>query len=279
VPVTKHTPSTTTTAPTTTTSPVKPVSGPETVLSPIGLHVRAGPSTAAAILGTAAQGTVFHLLGRTAKHGGWLKVLGATVTGWISANRAFSAPGRFSAYRSTPFDVLYPAGWTAGGTPSAGVTFAAPGGAERVVLRTAPSRAALGISVAGAVVSSARQVVACGYTAYLYRYASSAAGQHLATLVLDLAPGHFLGLKAVLSSPAQIATVMDFVHSVSFPYPQCVGGLPPAQHPHTPTSAPHTPTSAPHTHSSTARAPAPTAPSPAHTSSTVHTTTAHPPAA
>ena len=214
----------TTTVRTTKTVPVKAVSRRETVLTPIGLHVRAAPSTSAPILGTAAQGTVFSLLGRTAKNGGWLKVRGATVTGWISADPAFSAPGRFSGYKSAAFDLLYPAGWTATGKPSTGVSFAPPGRSERVVVRTAPSRAKLDFSVSSAVVSSARPVVACGYTAYLYSYASSSAGHHVAVLALKLALGHYLGLKATFSAPAQMATVMEFIHSVSFPYPQCVGG-------------------------------------------------------
>lgn len=252
----------TTTVRTTKTVPVKAVSGLETVLTPIGLHVRAAPSTSAAILGTAAQGTVFHLLGRTAKNGGWLKVQGATVTGWISADRAFSAPGRFRGYKSTAFDVLYPAGWTATGKPSTGVTFASPGPLQRVVLRTAPSLAKLNLSISGAVVSSARQVVACGYTSYLYSYASSSAGHHVAVLALGLAPGHYLGLKATLSSPAQIATVMEFVNSVSFPYPRCVGGLR-----HAPKSHHHTTVAHPHT--TVAHPPAPTtAPKPVPTSTT-----------
>ncbi len=234
------------------------------MLTPIGLHVRAGPSTSAAVLGTAAQGTVFKLLGRTPKGGGWLKVKGATVTGWISADRAFSAPGRFSGYRSAQFDVLYPAGWTATGKPSTGVTFAPPSGVERVVFRTAPSLPRLGLSISGAVISSAHQVVACGYTSYLYLYAGSAGGHRVAALALGLAAGHYLGLKATLASPAQLATVMEFVDSVSFPYPQCVGGLP-----HAHTSTPHT--STPHTstpHTSTTHT------STTHTSTT-HTSTTH----
>jgi hypothetical protein len=156
-------------------------------------------------------------------------VRGATVTGWISANPALSQPGRFISYSSGPFNVLYPAGWVAIGTPAAGVTFrpaAAVAGGERVVMRAAPSLAKLGISVPGGVVSSAQQVVACGFTSYLYSYATSTPGEHVYTLALRLAPGHYVGLKATLTSPAQLRSVMDFVNSAVFPFPQCVGGLP-----------------------------------------------------
>ncbi|MCL6091967.1 MAG: hypothetical protein M1435_03340, partial [Actinobacteria bacterium] len=69
-------------------------------------------------------------------------------------------------------------------------------------------------------------------------YASSSAGRHIATLAVKLAAGHYLGLRAVLSSPAQLATVMEFVNSVSFPYPQCVGGLAHVRGPHPQASVP-----------------------------------------
>jgi hypothetical protein len=63
------------------------------------------------VIGSAVQGTVFQVLGHTTQGGGWYKVQGATLTGWISANSAFSRPGRFASYESTSFSVLYPAGW------------------------------------------------------------------------------------------------------------------------------------------------------------------------
>src|ERR1700678_2324294 len=78
---------TTVVRPTTTTSvPGVQTSGPRTVLSPIGLNVRAGPSKATKVLGTAAEGVVLDVLGHTSQGGGWFKVKGATVTGWISAS-------------------------------------------------------------------------------------------------------------------------------------------------------------------------------------------------
>lgn len=237
MPTTKAT--TTTTIPVATTAPVAPVSGPQTVLSPIGLHVRAGPSKSAPVLGTAAQGTVLHLLGRTKAHGGWLKVRGATVTGWMSADPSLSAPGRFNAYSSGSFDVLYPTGWSATGAPGKGVVFKASAGASRVVMRAASTLAKLHISVPGGVVSSSRQVVACGFTSFLYGYASSTPGRYVYTVAFHLAPAHFVGLKAALGPPDGPSTVMDFLNSASFPFPQCVGGLP--AHPAHASHRPHTP--------------------------------------
>lgn len=150
---------------------------------------------------------------------------GATVTGWISANPAYSAPGRFASYTSNSFSVLYPVGWTSAGSPPSGVTFRAPSTAEKVVITTASSLAKLPSVSQGAGVSqsSSRQVVACGVTAYLFSYTTSVPHHYLAAIALSLAAHHALGIKATLTSPAELKTVLDFVNSVSFPFPECVG--------------------------------------------------------
>jgi hypothetical protein len=198
------------------------------VLSPIGLNVRARPSKSAPVLGSAAEGTVLHLLGRTAKNGGWYKVRGETVTGWITSDPTYSARGRFGAYGSAAFSVLYPAGWTNTGVPHTGVTFRPPSGTEKVVIASGPRRADLPTVKEGGGVSesSSKQVVACGVTAYLVSYTTAIPGHYLANLVLPVATHHFLGVDASLTSPAQLATVLVFVNSMSFPFPECVGRPP-----------------------------------------------------
>jgi hypothetical protein len=214
---------------TTTTVPVKVVTGSETVLSPIGLNVRAEPSRSAPVLGTAAQGTVLTLLGRTNLHGGWLKVRGATVTGWISSDPAYSAPGQFAVYNAVPFSVLYPAGWTTSGVPHTGVRFQAPTPGERVVITTAASVGKLPAVVQGNGVAEtgSRPVTGCGVSAYLFSYSTASPDRYFASVALTVAAHHALGIKASLTSLSQLRTVLDFVNSISFPYPVCVGGPPP----------------------------------------------------
>ena len=221
----------TTTAPkptTTTTRPVPEVSGPQTILSPIGLNVRAGPSKSAKVIATAAQGTVFQLLAHTNRSGGWFKVRGSTLTGWISADTGYSAPGRFGTYNGSAFGVLFPAGWTSSGTPKTGVVFRPPSSPERVVITTASSVARLPTVSQGAGVSesNSRQMVACGVTAYLRSYTTPSPDKFYAQLALPLGPGEALGLKATMTSLSQMRTVLDFVNSLSFPLPVCVGGPP-----------------------------------------------------
>ena len=222
-------PTTTVPKPTTTTTrPVAAVSGPQTILSPIGLNVRAGPSKSAKVIATAAQGTVFQLLAHTNRSGGWYKVRGSTVTGWMSADTGYSAPGRFGTYSGGAFSVLFPVGWTSSGTPKTGVVFRPPSSPERVVITTAASVAKLPTVSQGAGISesNSRQMVACGVTANLHTYTTSRPDKYYAQLALPLGPGNALGLQATLTSMSQMRTVLDFVNSLSFPLAVCVGGPP-----------------------------------------------------
>jgi len=223
--------STSTSTPTTsTTQPVATVTGPVTVLSPIGLNVRAKPSHSAAIIGSAAEGTVLQLLAHTGQSGGWYEVEGATVTGWISANPAYSARGRFGDYQSGPFSVLYPAGWMAAGSPPTGVTFRPVAGVEKVVIAAAAKVADLPTVKQGGGVSetSSKPVVACGVTSYLDSYTTAVPHQYLVDLLLPVAAHHYIGLDARLTSVSQLSTVLVFVNSLSFPFPECVGPSPTA---------------------------------------------------
>jgi Bacterial SH3 domain len=212
--------------------------GPQTVLSPIGLNVRAGPSKSAKVIGSAAQGTVLQLLAHTNRAGGWYKVRGATLTGWISADTGYSAPGRFGYYTSDAFSVLFPAGWTYKGTPKSGVVFRHASPPENVVITAASSVANLPSVSQGAGTSQekSQQVVACGVTSNLYTYSTSSPDKYYAELALPTGAAHALGLKATLTSLSEMRSVLDFVNSISFPEPICVGGPPPAHPKATPTA-------------------------------------------
>ncbi len=199
-----------------------------TVLSPIGLHVRTGPSRSAKVIGSAGQGAVLQLLAYTSQHGGWYKVLGTTLTGWISADPAYSTRGQFSSFSSPAFGVLYPQGWTQAGRPRTGVTFRSPSPTEKVIIQTAPSLAKLPAAAQGAGVSqsSSRIFVACGVTGYFVTYTTSTPHRYLAGIALLLDAHHALGLRATYTSPSQLRTVLDFVNSLSFPFAVCIGGAP-----------------------------------------------------
>ncbi len=219
---------TTTRPPTTTSTTVAVTSahGPVTVLSPIGLHVRSGPSRSAKVIGSASQGDVLQLLAYSSRDGGWYKVLGTTLTGWISADPAYSTRGQFSSFSSPAFSVLYPPGWAQAGRPSTGVTFRSPSPTEKVIITTAPSLAKLPVAAKGPGVSqsSSRIFVACGVTGYFVTYTTSVPHHYLAGIALLLDAHHALGLRATYTSPSQLRTILDFVNSLSFPFAVCIGG-------------------------------------------------------
>ena len=169
---------------------------------------------------------MFQLLAHTNQAGGWYKVQGSTVTGWISADTGFTAPGRFGSYTSDAFSVLFPAGWTSAGMPRSGVVFRAPSSPEKVVITTAPSVAKLPAVSQGAGVSqiSSQQLVACGVTSYFVQLHHAEPRQVLRGDRPSSGRGHALGLKATLTSMSEMRTVRDFVNSISFPVAACVGG-------------------------------------------------------
>lgn len=230
-------PSTTTTATTataaatttSTTIPVTQAGGSRTVLSPIGINVRAKPSRGAKVLGTAAQGAVLTVLGHTTAGGGWFKVRGTTVTGWMSDNSALSAAGHFNSYNSGKFGLLYPASWAVHATKSS-TSFRSPVPAGvLVVVSTASSLAKLPQlhpGVGGAAETGSRHVVACGVTSYLDSFTMGK--QQVEQILLPLDATHALGLQAYLTRSSQLQIFLDITNSVWFPFPQCVG-VPPAK--------------------------------------------------
>jgi len=250
-----------TTAPVTSTAAPGPqTSGSRTVLSPIGLNVRAAPSPSAPVLGSAAQGAALTVLGYTTTGGGWFKVKGATVTGWISAQPTLSAPGEFRSYSSSQFAALYPATWTESALPGsipvpttsapsqATSTSAAPAAPSSVMFRPASGPGDIVVIAAGSVSQlphgragygskSVSQVVACGTTAGLVVFhqtgtsptTSSATSvpeslPYLAEVRLAVDNQHALGLYADMPDLGVTFQVfMEFVASVTFSAPQCSG--------------------------------------------------------
>jgi hypothetical protein len=211
-------------------------SGQRTVLSPIGLNVRAQPATSAQVLGTAAQGAALDVLAHSDQAGGWFQVKGATVTGWISDSPTLTAQGKFNVYMqgTGQFGALYPATWSTAASPPASVVFRAPSGGETIVVTTAMNVGQLGVGRTGYRRSGSEQVVACGITSYLYTYVPSgtaattapppggaAPQQYLGQVRLTLDPQHALGIDANLTDSSQQQTVRDFVNAITFPFPQC----------------------------------------------------------
>jgi hypothetical protein len=258
---TTSSPALSTTAPvTSSTAPAPQTSGSRTVLSPVGLNVHGAPSTSAPVLGTAAQGVVLTVLSYTSSDGGWFKVMGATVTGWISAQPTLSAPGLFHSYSSSQFTALYPATWTEsalpGSTPvpttsspsqatSTSATPAAPSsvvflpasGAGDIIVTAAGSLSQVPHGRAGYGRNGVSQVVACGISAGLVVFQQTATSPttssatsapesltYLAEVRFAVDNQHALGLYADMPDLGPTFQIFkDFVASVRFDAPQCSG--------------------------------------------------------
>jgi Bacterial SH3 domain len=211
-------------------------SGERTVLSPIGVNVRAEPSMSAKVLGTAAQGAVLTTLGHVDANGGWYQVRGATVTGWISADPTLSAPGEFRTYTSGLFSALYPATWTSAESPPASVVFRSDTGPENIVVTGGPSEAKLPQGRDGYGQSGSRQIVVCGVTSDLVTYQQAESSgttppataattlPFLAEILLTVDAQHALGVYGNLSDLGpQLQTFQAFAASLVFPSKQCTG--------------------------------------------------------
>ena len=211
-------------------------SGVRTVLSSVGLNIRAQASKSAAVLGTAAQGATLTLLAHTDQDGGWFEVKGATVTGWISDNPTLSAAGKLVSYTSSqpPFGALYPATWTVAKSPPASVVFRSQSGSDTFVVTGAATVTQLGRGRDGYRQTDDEQVVVCGVTTDLVAYTQMSAQstvpaapggvmpeKYLVQVQLTLDAQHALGIDANLTNTSLIQTARDFVDSVTFPSPLC----------------------------------------------------------
>ncbi len=235
-------PPSTTTAPraTTTTLPGVQGAGPRTVLSPIGLNVHLQAAPTSHVVGTAAWDSVLTVLGHVVNvHGGWYEVKGETHVGWITADPRLSAAGEFRSYTSSPhqFSALYPTTWTYKESTPASVVFSSSPASESIVVTTAASVAKLPIGRPGYVESTTHSIVVCGVTGNLVTYTRSAgstptssaaaaatASPYLLQVRLALDAHHALGVEGNLTDRgAPLLVYTNFVNSMSFPYPQCIG--------------------------------------------------------
>jgi hypothetical protein len=199
------------------------------------------------------------VLGYTSSDGGWFKVKGATVTGWISALPTLSAPGEFQSYSSSQFAALYPASWTESAlrapaaapttsaephptstsapAPPSSVVFRPTSGPGDIVVTDASSVSLLPHGRAGYGPKSVSPVVACGITAGLVVFqqtgtspATSTATSvpqpltYLAEIRFAVDKQHALGLYADMPDlGTTLQTFKAFVASMTFGAPQCSG--------------------------------------------------------
>ena len=221
-------------------SPSSNPSGVRTVLSPLGLNIHSDPAVTSPHLGTAAEGVVLTVLDHTDQNGGWFKVQGQTITGWITADPSLTAAGQFQQYTSTPraFSALYPVDWTFADEP-ADVLFHPVNGLQTIVVRNGTTTADFGAAGASGYVGSGQQtVIVCGVTGDLNKYTRTGAPAPsptpgtagrmamLAQIRLRLDATHALALEFNYTAAADLDVFTAFFNSMTFPFPQCQAPAP-----------------------------------------------------
>jgi hypothetical protein len=212
--------------------------GVRTVLSPIGLNIRATDISSAPAVGSLAQGTVVTVTGHSDNNGGWYKIHGETVDGWITADSTLTAAGRFNIYQSDQrgFSVLYPDSWTFAEEPN-DVVFRPQSGQLTIVVKVAGNLQAFGAAgKTGYSLVKSSSVEACGVTGTLVTYKSSGSASGLsqfAQVLLRLDSTHALSAEFNYNSDADFQYFHDFYDALTFPVQACrnTGTPPPAPTP------------------------------------------------
>ena len=132
--------------------------------------------TSTNVVGGFSQGRTFTVLEYQSGGGGWFRVQGRTLAGWVVADPTLTATGTFSLYsQADGVSALYPQSWgfqveTIGAlfVPQSGTT-------DSVVLDTGTSLKSFGApGLLGYTSTSSAPQVVCGYTGTLAYYAKTA---------------------------------------------------------------------------------------------------------
>ena len=233
-------------APAASGSATPQTSGERTVLAQLGLRMHVAPSLSAQVVGTLAWSDTVTVTGFNPAAGGWYHVQGASTTGWIVADPAYTASGGLSSisFQDKQIDgALYPATWTYSDS-SGEVLFEPQSGSDvpTLVVRLAANFSALGATglTGYTAVSSSASAVACGYTGNLVQYTQAAAagpqpttdpGGGNVTRLSDfvqfratLSPSVAIDIEMNYASTDQYTVFQDFLDSIRYPFPRCEAG-------------------------------------------------------
>lgn len=160
--------------------------GQVTVIAPLGLNLRAQPSTSAQIIGNLGQGALLTVIDHQA---GWYQVKGATKQGYVTDTPQFVSGRHFNQYTSTAkgFSLMYPEAW-AFSEESGLVRFRPQAGVQVLTVVTGPTLDALGApGRAGYTLSATDSVEVYGVTGVIRTFdrspgAASATSAPAATL-------------------------------------------------------------------------------------------------
>jgi hypothetical protein len=212
-----------------------------TVLSTLGLNIRDQDSPDGKVIGVLAQGAVVTVLAHSDKNGGWFRVQGQTVTGWMTDNPDLSSAHRFNVFHSDQrgFSALYRDNWTFAEQPTQ-VVFRPQSGPQSITLAIAASLDAFGQpGRQGYSVASADTILVYGVTGLLrlYDHTASAASpspgdlpllDHLAEYRATIDARRAIRIQFNYQSKEDLDVLRDFYNSVVFPAPGSGGTATPS---------------------------------------------------
>lgn len=187
-----------------------------TVIAPLGVNLRSGPTLSAAVLGEVAQGVSLPIVSHTAAGGGWWEVRGATHTGWITADPSYTSTATFQTYQSSgsvPWSVMYQQRWTFAQQGAQAVVFTDASNGT-VTFTTASTTAQLpAASWPGPSQSGVSAVEVFGVTAPLITYAG---GGYQASAEFQAQPALAFLITAKLPAQGGAAILEQFLETVFF---------------------------------------------------------------
>ena len=218
-----------------------------TVLSPLGLRIHSTPVLDSKnLLGGFSQGRTFTVLEYQSGGGGWFRVQGRTVTGWVVADPTLTAAGTFNPYsEANGVTALYPQTWGFQQESFGSLFVPQQGSTESAVLEMATSLKSFGAAgLPGYTQSSSTPVLVCGYTGTVSYYVKQSpySGPTPAPLPVPREPfyaevrltidsTHAMLIGFNYQNSSQLDVFSNLYNSVAFPFPLCEKAAPPTASP------------------------------------------------
>jgi hypothetical protein len=208
-----------------------------TVLSPLGLRIHSAPLLESSnVVGGFSQGRQFTVLQYQSGGGGWYKVQGQTLGGWIVADPTLTAEGTYNLFaESNGVTALYPQTWGFQNESFGTLFVPQQGSGQSIVLEIANSLASFGApGLPGDMQSSSTSALVCGYTGTLSYYAKNASSTGATPPPLPVArqplyaevrfridSSHAVLIGFNYQASSQLDVFAALYNSLAFPFPLC----------------------------------------------------------
>jgi hypothetical protein len=239
LPGTSHPPTKTPTVVTIPTPSPTPqiVGSTRTVISQLGLRVHSTPILESSnVVGGFSQGRQFTVLQYQSGGGGWYRVQGQALGGWIVADPTLTAEGTFNTYAEADgVTALYPQDWGFQNESFGTLFVPQQGSGQSIVLESADSLASFGApGLPGYTQSSTSSTTVCGYTGTLSYYTKNASSSSATAPPLPVArqalyaeirfkidSSHAMLLGFNYQNSGQLDVFAALYNSIAFPFPLC----------------------------------------------------------